>query len=51
MTYGDGLSDVNFKDLYKFHIRHGKVATMTAVRPLPRFGKLRGVAPSTRGPG
>jgi glucose-1-phosphate cytidylyltransferase len=40
MTYGDGLSDVNFKDLYKFHISHGKVATMTAVRPLPRFGKL-----------
>lgn len=40
MTYGDGLSDVNLRDLYKFHINHGKIATMTAVRPLPRFGKL-----------
>lgn len=39
-TYGDGLSDVNLNELLKFHKSHGKIATVTAVRPLSRFGVL-----------
>ena len=41
MTYGDGLSDVNIKKLYKFHLKHKKIATLTAVRPPARFGALK----------
>ena len=33
LTYGDGLSNVNIKDLVKFHQLHGKKITMTAVQP------------------
>lgn len=40
LTWGDGVSDVNLKDLLAFHKRHGKLATLTAVRPPARFGKL-----------
>src|SRR5690606_36484730 len=40
-TYGDGLSDVNLGDLVAFHKSHGKLATVTAVRPTQRFGVLR----------
>lgn len=40
MTYGDGLSDVNLDDLLKFHKGHGKLATVTAVHPPPRFGGM-----------
>ena len=40
LTYGDGLSDVNLKDLLKFHKSHGKLVTMTAIRPTARFGGL-----------
>lgn len=40
MTYGDGLSNVNVRDLADFHHRHGKLATVTAVRPPARFGEL-----------
>jgi len=40
MTYGDGLSDVNINDLLAFHKSHGKLATLTAVRPPARFGGL-----------
>src|SRR5258708_36190992 len=40
MTYGDGVSNVNLRDLYAFHRAHGKLATMTAVRPPARFGHL-----------
>jgi glucose-1-phosphate cytidylyltransferase len=40
MTYGDGLSDVDIGALYDFHSAHGKKATVTAVRPLARFGAL-----------
>lgn len=40
MTYGDGLADINIKDLLKFHKSHGKMATVTAVKPAPRFGSL-----------
>ena len=40
LTYGDGLSDVNISNLVAFHRAHGRFATVTAVRPLSRFGML-----------
>jgi len=40
LTWGDGVSDVNLHDLLAFHRSHGKLATMTAVRPTARFGHL-----------
>jgi glucose-1-phosphate cytidylyltransferase len=40
MTYGDGVSNVNLGELLKFHRSHGKLATVTAVRPPARFGGL-----------
>lgn len=40
LTYGDGISDVNITELLKFHKSHGKIATVTAVRPPVRFGEL-----------
>ena len=40
MTYGDGLSDINIKELTKFHESHKKLATVTAVHPPVRFGEL-----------
>jgi len=39
-TYGDGLADVDISKLLKFHKSHGKFATLTAVRPISRFGVL-----------
>ncbi len=39
-TYGDGLANVSIKDLIAFHESHGKLATVTAVRPPARFGHL-----------
>lgn len=39
-TYGDGLANVNVKELLDFHNSHGKLATVTAVRPRSRFGVL-----------
>ena len=39
-TYGDGVSNVNINKLVKFHKKHGKLATVTAVRPMSRFGRL-----------
>jgi glucose-1-phosphate cytidylyltransferase len=39
-TYGDGLADVDIQELLKFHKSHGKLATVTAVRPVSRFGVL-----------
>lgn len=41
MTYGDGVSDVNISELINFHKSHGKMITMTAVRPPARFGELK----------
>ena len=41
LTYGDGLSDININDLIKFHKMESKVATVTAVRPVARFGELQ----------
>ena len=40
LTYGDGVSDINIDDLVKFHKAHGKMITMSAVRPSARFGEL-----------
>ena len=40
LTYGDGVSDVNVADLLRFHQAHGRIATVTAVRPPARFGGL-----------
>ena len=40
VTYGDGVSNINISDLLRFHHSHGKVATVTAVRPPARFGGL-----------
>lgn len=40
LTYGDGLSDVNIRDLIAFHKSHGKAATVTSVPPISRFGVL-----------
>lgn len=40
-TYGDGLADVDVGLLLDFHRSHGKLATVTAVRPPARFGGLR----------
>ncbi len=38
LTWGDGVSDLNLQDLLAFHRHHGKLATMTVVRPPARFG-------------
>ena len=40
LTYGDGVSSINLKNLIKFHNSHGKIATITATRPPVRFGEL-----------
>ena len=40
LTWGDGVSNVNLHELLKFHRSHGKLATITAVRPPARFGRL-----------
>jgi glucose-1-phosphate cytidylyltransferase len=39
-TYGDGVADINIKELLAFHKSHGKFATVSAVQPLGRFGGL-----------
>lgn len=40
MSYGDGLANVDIRRLVKFHREKGKIATVTAVRPMARFGEL-----------
>ena len=40
VTYGDGLSNLDINSLLAFHKAHGKLATVTAVRPSARFGGL-----------
>lgn len=40
LTYGDGVSDVNITELFDFHKKSGKFATITAVQPSGRFGAL-----------
>jgi glucose-1-phosphate cytidylyltransferase len=41
LTYGDGVSNIDIRRLVDFHRSHGKVATVTAVRPPSRFGEMR----------
>jgi len=40
VTYGDGVADIDIKQLLAFHKSHGKLATVTAVRPPARFGGI-----------
>jgi glucose-1-phosphate cytidylyltransferase len=40
LTYGDGVADINIKELVKFHKSHGKMVTISAVHPGARFGEL-----------
>ena len=40
LTYGDGVGEINIRKLVEFHRRHKKLATVTAVRPMGRFGSL-----------
>jgi glucose-1-phosphate cytidylyltransferase len=40
MTYGDGVADIDLSALLAFHRRHGRLATVTAVRPPARFGAI-----------
>ena len=41
MTYGDGLANINVNKLINYHIKKKKIATVTAVNPIPRFGSLK----------
>ena len=41
LTYGDGVADINIKNLVKFHKSHGGLVTMTSVQPEGRFGALQ----------
>jgi glucose-1-phosphate cytidylyltransferase len=40
LTYGDGVADINLEELLSFHKDHGKMVTVSAVRPAARFGEL-----------
>lgn len=40
LTYGDGVSDVNFKELVKFHDDHKGIITMTTIQPQSRYGTI-----------
>ena len=41
MTYGDGLANINLKKLLRLHNKKKKIATVTAVAPIPRFGSVK----------
>ncbi|MBV8773831.1 MAG: glucose-1-phosphate cytidylyltransferase [Deltaproteobacteria bacterium] len=41
LTYGDGLADIDLRAQIDFHLTHGRLATVTAVRPAARFGAMR----------
>lgn len=41
LTYGDGIANINFEKQLKFHKDHGKIATLTAVKPQLPFGLLK----------
>ena len=41
LTYGDGLANINLNALLDFHKNHGKLVTVTAVRPPARFGAIK----------
>jgi len=40
LTYGDGVADINIRELLSFHKAHGKSMTMTSTQPAGRFGAL-----------
>ena len=40
VTYGDGVTNLNLKKLLNFHIKHKKIATVTAVKPPIKFGEM-----------
>jgi glucose-1-phosphate cytidylyltransferase len=40
LTYGDGVANIDVRKLVEFHVSHGKLATITGVKPPPRFGEL-----------
>ncbi len=40
LTYGDGVADINIKELVRFHKSHGKMVTVTGVRPPSLFGEI-----------
>ena len=40
MTYGDGVADIDINRLLDFHKSHGKIATVSSVRPPARFGNI-----------
>ncbi|MFQ5714760.1 MAG: glucose-1-phosphate cytidylyltransferase [Candidatus Scalinduaceae bacterium] len=40
LTYGDGVSNINISDLEQFHLRQGKIGTVTGVHPPSRFGEM-----------
>jgi glucose-1-phosphate cytidylyltransferase len=40
LTYGDGVADVDIRGLLRFHQSHGRLATVTTVRPPARFGGI-----------
>jgi glucose-1-phosphate cytidylyltransferase len=40
LTYGDGVSNIDINELLKFHLLHGRMVTVSAVRPGARFGEL-----------
>jgi len=40
VTYGDGVANLDISDLYRFHLAHGKIGTLTGVRPISRYGEL-----------
>jgi len=40
LTYGDGVADIDINETIKFHDKHGKIGTVTGVRPPSRFGDL-----------
>lgn len=41
VTYGDGLSNVNLRSEFEFHLNHGKIGTVLGVNPPSRFGEIR----------
>ena len=41
LTYGDGVCDLDIRELVKFHQSHGKLATITAIQPGGKFGALK----------
>lgn len=41
LTYGDGLADIDLRNLVAFHKAHGKIASVTAIQPLGRFGVMQ----------